>query len=141
MTLQPLLDAPLVVQTHALAAACAFALGLVQLLAPKGTLPHKTLGVVWIALMAVVGVSSAFIVRPTAPGDPFWARFSPIHLFTLLTAYALAQGAYLLLRGGPALKYHSRPFIGLFFGGLVIAGILAFLPGRIMHQAAFGQSG
>ena len=138
MTLDPLLEAPLIVQVHAFGAMAAFALGVIQIVAPKGTLPHKTIGIVWILIMATVGVSSAFIYRPTQPGDPFWARFSPIHLFTLLTAVALFRGVALLLRGGPGLKYHSRPFIGLFVGGLIIAGILAFLPGRIMHQVAFG---
>jgi uncharacterized membrane protein len=27
---------------------------------------------------------------------------------------------------------------GLFFGGLVFAGIFAFLPGRLMHAVVFG---
>jgi len=36
----------------------AFALGLVQLTAPKGTLPHRTLGWIWVALIAVVAGSS-----------------------------------------------------------------------------------
>ena len=48
------------------------------------------------------------------------------------------SGVRLLLKGGATLKYHSRPFIGIFVGGLIIAGALAFLPGRIMNQVAFG---
>lgn len=138
MNLQPLLEAPLVVQVHAFGAMAGLALGAVQFLAPKGTLPHKTLGALWMAIMAVVGISSAFIQHPVAPGDPFWMRFSFIHLFTLLTAYALIQGGWLILRGGPGMRFHSKPFSGLFLGGLVVAGALAFLPGRIMHQVAFG---
>lgn len=138
MTLEPLLEAPLIVQIHAFGAMAGFGLGAIQLAAPKGTLPHRALGVVWILIMATVGISSAFIYRPTEPGDPFWARFSPIHLFTLLTAYALIQGGLLLIRGGPGMRFHSRPFTGLFIGGLIVAGVLAFLPGRIMHRVAFG---
>lgn len=80
MSLQPLLDASLVIQAHAFAAMAAFILGVIQLLAPKGTLPHRTIGLVWIALMLIVAGTSAFIYRPTQPGDPFWARFSLIHL-------------------------------------------------------------
>ena len=138
MSLEPLLTAPLVVQIHAFGAMAGLLLGFVQIVSPKGTLPHKSIGLLWIAIMAAVGISSAFIQHPVEPGDPFWKRFSPIHLFTLLTAYALVQGGWLLLRGGPAMRFHSRPFIGLFIGGLVVAGALAFLPGRIMHQVAFG---
>ncbi len=138
MTLEPLLAAPLVIQIHAFGAMAGLVLGTVQLIAPKGTLPHKALGLVWIVIMAMVGISSAFIYQPTGPGDPFWARFTPIHLFTLLTAWGLVHGVILLLRGGPSMRFHSRPFIGLFIGGLIIAGILSFLPGRIMHKVAFG---
>lgn len=138
MSLEPLLAAPLVVQIHAFGAMAGLILGTIQIVAPKGTLPHKTLGFVWIVVMAAVGISSAFIQHPVEPGDPFWKRFSAIHIFTLMTAYSLVAGGWLLMRGGPAMRFHSRPFIGLFIGGLLIAGALAFLPGRIMHQVAFG---
>jgi uncharacterized membrane protein len=52
MTLSPLIEAAPVVQVHALAAMGAFALGVVQLAAPKGTLPHRTIGWIWVVLMA-----------------------------------------------------------------------------------------
>jgi len=138
MSLQPLLDAPWIIQIHAFSAMTAFVLGVIQLAAPKGTLPHKGLGLVWVLLMSVITVSSAFIVRPTEPGDPFWARFTYIHIFTVTTAFGVVSGVYLLLAGGANLKKHSGPFIGIFIGGLIVAGALAFLPGRIMHAVAFG---
>jgi uncharacterized membrane protein len=34
---------------------------------------------------------------------------------------------------------HARTVIGMFLGGLVIAGLFTFLPGRIMHAVAFGN--
>jgi uncharacterized membrane protein len=34
-------------------------------------------------------------------------------------------------------KGHKRAMIGLFLGALVIAGVFTFMPGRIMHNAAF----
>ncbi|MEZ5893899.1 MAG: hypothetical protein R3C58_12255 [Parvularculaceae bacterium] len=138
MSLDPLLEAPLVIQIHAFGAMAAFVLGVVQIAAPKGTLPHKTLGAVWLVIMFVVGVASIFVRPSLQPGLPISQWFSPIHLFTVLTFYGIAQGLYLLARGGPQLKFHSRPFVGLFIGGLVVAGVLAFLPGRIMHKVAFG---
>lgn len=138
MSFEPLLEAAPVIQAHAFAAIAAFVLGLVQLVAPKGTLPHKTLGVVWLVLMAVITVSAAFILRPAPDGPPYFERLSYIHLFIPLTAFGLVSGALLLLRGGPALKHHSRPFISVFVGALIIAGALAFLPGRIMHAVIFG---
>ena len=138
MTLAPLLEAPFVVQLHAFGAMAAFALGVIQFVAPKGTLPHRSLGIFWMALMAVVAGSTLWITHPVEPGDPFWARYSPIHFFTLLTFFGLASAAMVLIRGGPSLRRHAGHLTGVFVGGLVVAGVLAFLPGRIMHQAAFG---
>ena len=138
MSLDPLLQAPPVIQVHAFGAMAAFILGLVQIAAPKGTLPHRTLGVVWIAIMIVVAASSAFILQPAAPGTPYWERLTPIHLFIPVTAFGLISGVRLLMRGGPRMKAHSWPFISVFLGGLIVAGVLAFLPGRIMYAVAFG---
>lgn len=138
MTLEPLLNASPIIQIHAFGAMAGFVLGLIQFAAPKGTLPHKTLGLVWIVIMAAVAISSAFIYPPPKPGDPFWARFTPIHIFTVLTVVGLARGVSILLRGGPRMRFHGQPFMSIFIGGLIIAGILSFLPGRIMHQVAFG---
>lgn len=139
MSLEPLLEAPWVIQVHAFAAIAAFFLGVIQFVAPKGTLPHKSLGVVWIVLMAAVTVSSIFIRPSIYPGLPITQWFSPIHILTVITAIGLYQGVGYLLKGGPSLKRHSAPFIGMFIGGLIIAGVLAVaLPGRIMNQVVFG---
>jgi uncharacterized membrane protein len=138
MSLDPLLSAPWVIQVHAFGAIAAIFLGLVQFAAPKGTLPHRTLGGVWIVLMATIAVSSIFIRPALFPGLPIWKWFSPIHIFTIVTIVGLVQGVLILTRGGANLKKHAGGFIGLFIGGLIIAGALAFIPGRIMHQVAFG---
>ena len=138
MSLEPLLSAPWVIQVHAFGAMSAFVLGVVQFAAPKGTLPHKAIGIVWIALMSAIAISSIFIRPALMPGTPFLQWFSPIHIFTIMTIYSVVQGTYFLWRGGQGLKRHKAPFIGMFIGGLIIAGGLAFLPGRIMHQVAFG---
>ena len=138
MSLQPLLDAPWVIQIHAFSALAAFFLGIIQLSAPKGTLPHRTLGVVWVTLMTAVTISSIFIRPALIPGLPFMQWFSFIHLFTVLTAFGLFGGIRLLLKGGPNMKQHKGPFIGMFVGGLVVAGALAFLPGRIMNAVVSG---
>ncbi|HTV91038.1 MAG TPA: hypothetical protein VME41_18645, partial [Stellaceae bacterium] len=61
MTLAPLLAAPAVIQVHAIAAMGAFGFGVVQLAAPKGTIPHRLVGWIWVALMLTIVVSSFFI--------------------------------------------------------------------------------
>lgn len=138
MSWQPLLETSLVIQVHAISAMIAFALGVLQFAAPKGTLPHKSLGVVWVLLMTTITVSSIFIRPSLYPGLPIVQWFSWIHIFTVITAIGIVQGVMILIGGGPMLKKHSGPFLGIFIGGLVIAGGFAFLPGRIMHQVVFG---
>ena len=138
MSFEPLFAAPWVIQVHAFGAMSAFLLGAIQFIAPKGTLPHKALGVVWLLLMTLIAISSIFIRPSLYPGIPFIQWFSLIHIFTIVTFYGVTHGTYLLLKGGPGLKFHHKPFRGIFIGGLVVAGGFAFLPGRIMHQVAFG---
>ena len=84
MSFAPLLDAEPAILLHALAAMAAFALGLVQFAAPKGTLPHRTLGWIWVALMAAVAASSFWIhtIRLVGP-------WSPIHLLSIYTLAVL----------------------------------------------------
>ncbi len=87
MSLTPLLNAAPAIPLHAAAAIAAFALGLVQLLAPKGTLPHRTLGWIWVALMVVVAGSSFWIheIRLVGP-------WSPIHLLSIFSLVMLVVG-------------------------------------------------
>jgi uncharacterized membrane protein len=80
VSLAPLLDAPSVIQVHAFAAMTAFGLGIVQISAPKGTLPHRTIGWIWVALMTVIAVSSFWI-----HGYRIIGPFSPIHFLSIFT--------------------------------------------------------
>src|SRR6266487_1569342 len=61
MTLAPLLEAPPPIALHAMAAMAAFALGIVQFAAPKGTIPHRTIGWIFVGLMLAVALSSLLL--------------------------------------------------------------------------------
>lgn len=139
MSLQPLFEASWVIQVHAFTAMAAFMLGLVQFAAPKGTLPHRAIGVVWIVLMLVIAVSSIFL-RPSVFGYdlPLIKWFNWIHILTAVTFFWVALGVARLLRGGENFKRHGAAFTIIFLGGLVGAGAFTLLPGRIMHQVIFG---
>ncbi|TPQ34205.1 hypothetical protein C2U70_17745 [Bradyrhizobium guangdongense] len=132
MSLTPLLEAAPAIPLHALAAMGAFVLGLVQFAAPKGTLPHRTVGWIWVALMLVVAVSSFWIntIRLVGP-------FSPIHLLSVLTLVVLPIAVWRAHTHRVA--DHRRMMIMLFAGALLIAGVFTLLPGRIMHQVIFGS--
>ena len=131
MSLAPLLDAAPAIQLHAFAAMTAFALGIVQFSAPKGTLPHRALGAIWAALMAIVGVSSFWI-----HGMRLWGPWSPIHLISIFTLVALPFAVWAAHRH--AVDRHRRAMIAIFFGALVVAGLFTLVPGRIMHAVVFG---
>jgi uncharacterized membrane protein len=125
------LDASSAIQAHAFAAMAAIVLGLVQFSLPKGTIPHRTIGWLWVALMLVVSVSAFFIHQIR-----LWGRWSPIHLLAIFTLLMLPLGVW-RARHHAVLK-HRRTMIGIYVGGLVIAGIFTLLPGRIMHAVVFG---
>jgi uncharacterized membrane protein len=119
------------IQLHAFAATGAFLLGAVQLAAPKGTLPHRIIGSIWVLLMLVVGISAFFIHQLR-----IWGPWSPIHLLAIFTLVMLPVAVWRAHQH--AVEQHRRAMLGLFFGGLVIAGLFTFMPGRIMHAVVFG---
>ena len=131
MSLAPQLNAAPAISLHAFAAMAAFLLGVVQLAAPKGTLPHHTLGWAWISLMIAVAASSFWIheIRLVGP-------WSPIHLLSIFTLIVVPIGAWMAHRHRVA--DHRRIMILTFSGALVIAGLFTLVPGRIMHSVLFG---
>jgi len=131
MSLAPLLNAAPAISLHALAAMAAFVLGLVQFAAPKGTLPHRTIGWIWVLLMAAVAISSFWIhtIRLVGP-------FSPIHLLSTFTLIMLPLAVWRAHTHRVA--DHRRIMIMTFSGALVIAGAFTLVPGRIMHAVVFG---
>lgn len=132
MSLQPLLNAAPAIQIHAFAAMAAFALGIVQLVAPKGTLPHRTLGYIWVTLMVVVAGTSFWIHDLR-----MWGSWSAIHLLSIFTL-AMLPLAVLHARKHRVTQ-HRNAMIAMFAGALLIAGLFTFLPGRIMHAVVFGN--
>jgi uncharacterized membrane protein len=132
MTLQPLLKADLAVQIHAFTALAAFALGLVQFAAPKGTLPHRTIGWLWVILMLIVSISAFFIHELRV-----WGRWSPIHLLAIFTLIMLPLAVLRAKRH--QVVQHKRAMVSLFAGALLIAGLFTLLPGRVMHAVVFGN--
>jgi uncharacterized membrane protein len=134
MSLTPLLDAAPPIPLHAFAAMTAFVLGVVQIVSPKGTTLHRTLGWLWVAFMLIVCTSTYWI-----HGDSWrlWRTWSPIHILSIFTAVMLVIGVAHARKHN--ITGHKITMICVFTGALVIAGIFTFVPGRIMHTVVFGQ--
>jgi uncharacterized membrane protein len=111
----------------------AFALGIVQFAAPKGTIPHRTIGWIWVTLMLGVSLSS-FMIHQIR----LWGPWSPIHLLSIFTLVSLPLAVWAAHRHRVAA--HRGAMTSLFLGALVIAGAFTLLPGRIMHQVMLGAA-
>ena len=136
MTLAPLLSAPLAIKIHVATVLPAFVIGTWQIFfSRKGAPFHRALGFVYLGLMTVTAISTLFI-HALMPNSPFFGM-SPIHLFVPLTLFGVV-GA---LRGAWThnVAAHRGAMIGVYVGGILIAGTLAFLPGRLMHTVIFGS--
>ncbi|MFS8045547.1 DUF2306 domain-containing protein [Rhizobium sp. BR 314] len=130
MTFEPLLHASIAIQIHVAAVVPAALLGAYLLLQPKGTPRHRLLGKIWLCLMVITALSSFFVHQIN-----MFYGFSPIHL---LSAYVLfgCWGAIVNARKGN-IEAHKRIVRGLYFGGIVGAGLFTFIPGRIMNKVVF----
>jgi uncharacterized membrane protein len=135
MTLAPLLAAPFVIQLHVFTVVPAFFLGTWQIFfSRKGMRMHRALGYVYLTLMTVTAITALFIHQ--IPAIDVVYGFGPIHIFSLVTLFGVV-GA---LRGAWShnIKLHKRSMLGVYIGGLLIAGSFALLPGRLMHRVIFG---
>ena len=112
----------------------AFVIGCLQLVRRKGTPTHKLLGRIYMALMMATGLIT--LAMPAEVGPRFLNHFGVIHVFSALALINVPL-AYLSARRGK-IKLHRFNMLTLYFGGVVIAGVLAFLPGRMLHRWLFG---
>ena len=86
-----------------------------------------------LGLMLTTGLTTLFM--PARVGSSLLGHFGFIHLFSLLTFYSV-PAAYLAASRGNILA-HKMNMIGLYAGGIIIAGAFAFMPGRMLHEFLF----
>jgi uncharacterized membrane protein len=134
MSLDPLLHASPLIRIHAACAAAALVLGAVQLFRKKGDRVHRAIGKTWVGLMTIVALSSFFIWTIRT----FWL-FSPIHFLSIFVLVMLWRGVTFARRGD--IEHHSKTMQYTYFFGLIITGLLTFIPGRIMYRVVFGEDG
>ena len=114
---------------HLAAALVALLIGAVVMARPKGTFSHKTLGWIWVTLMAATSASSFFIRDRSGPNI---AGFTPIHFFTAFVAVQLPIGIRRIRQG--RVGAHRKTMQGLFFGASVVAGLFTLLPSRFLGR-------
>ena len=114
---------------HLTAVLFAVVLGLAQLLRSKGSRPHRLLGWAWVISMAVAALSSFWIIGPNNGG-----RFSAIHLLSVMVLTNLVLAIWFIRRGN--VRAHKGFMVGT-YAGLILAGLGALTPGRLLSQLLF----
>ena len=131
-------QAPLAVQLHLATLLVAIACTTVLLSGVKGTRLHRVLGWTWSGAMLTTATATLFIAA--APGAPSLhvggLRLGYLHLFALLTFISVPR-AVVAARSHDVGR-HAGIIAGFLMGGLGLAGLFAFLPGRLMWRVMFG---
>ena len=111
----------------------AFVIGTYMMFARKGDRLHRFLGKGYMVLMLVSALITLFM--PAFVGPRLFNHFGFIHLFSVLTLKAVPSAYFAAKRHD--IKAHKGNMIGLYVGGLLIAGGFAFMPGRLLHTWLF----
>lgn len=126
--LAPLLAESALVQFHVWTVAVALLIGPLQFVLPKGTAAHRVFGWIWAAAMLSTAIAT-FFIRDMRDG-----QFSPIHIFSVMALIGVPMALWLARIKAMS---HARAMIGLYIG-LVIAGVTAIAPGRVIWEMFFG---
>ena len=129
MNVDHFLNAPTVIQMHLLSALFALGIGSLIWMLPKGTNLHKLSGRGFVSLMVLTAMSAIFI-REANQG-----KFSLIHIFVPITLLSSWQVVVYIRRKN--LKAHMSAVKGLFFGALIIPGLFALMPNRLIWRILF----
>jgi uncharacterized membrane protein len=122
--------APAAIQIHLASVAAAVVLATVQMVGPKGRTMHRVLGWTLAILLVITAIASLFIRNPNG------GLFNPFQLFSVWTLVAIPLALIAARRHN--VLFHARMMTGFYFGGLILAGALTFLPGRLMWRVFFG---
>lgn len=112
----------------------AFLMATFLLFTPKGTPLHKLLGKFAMLLILLTAIITLFM--PVSLGPALYKHFGIIHILSAFVIYSIIT-AYLAIKRGDV-KAHKFKLIGVYIGSFFIAGILALMPGRLLHTWLFG---
>jgi len=131
MNIAPLLSASIAIQIHVFGVVTAIIATALIFTRARGTLQHRLFGWMWVAGMGTAALSSFFITSINKTG------FSLIHVLSVWVIFGLFSGIY-AIRVRRSIRGHRQAMLGMTIGGLGVAGVLSFLPGRIMLQVVTG---
>ncbi len=125
-----LAQSSLAIKIHLTTVLATLVLATVQMVGPKGRTAHRVMGWTLSVLLVVTAVASLFIRNPTGG----W--FNPFQFFSVWTLIVVPWGVISARRHN--VRRHANMMAGLYFGALIFAGMLTFMPGRLMWRMFFG---
>ena len=118
------------IKIHLATVLTAVLLATIQMVGPKGTTYHRVMGWTLAVLLVVTAIASLFIRNP----DGGW--LNPFQIFSVWTLIAVPWGIMHARRHN--VRRHAGMMSGLYIGAMIIAGLLTFLPGRLMWRIFLG---
>ncbi|MBX2824020.1 MAG: DUF2306 domain-containing protein [Gammaproteobacteria bacterium] len=106
----------------------AFVLGAWLLFSRKGTPIHQLIGKVYMTLMVITAVLTLFMSARVGP--TLLDHFGFIHLLSLLVLVEVPRAIFAVRKG--QIGTHRQAMVGVYVGGILIAGGFAFMPGRLL---------
>ena len=97
---------------------------------PKGNKSHKSLGRIYMLLMVFSCLVS--LGMPAKVGPQLLLHFGFIHVLSVVALVSVVI-AFKAIRQGNV-KVHKRAMIGLYIGGILVAGSFTLMPGRLLHH-------
>ena len=132
MFLEPLYDTLSFV--HLSTIGPAFLIGTYIMLTKKGSGQHKFLGRIYMVLMLFTALVTLFMSARVGP--TLFNHFGFIHLLSVLVLYSVPS-AYFAIKAGNV-KKHKAAMVGLYIGGMLVAGGFTLVPGRYLGDLLFG---
>ncbi len=111
----------------------AFLIGTWLLIRRKGSPVHRLLGKLYMALVVFSVIVSLFMSARIGPS--LFGHFGFIHLLSFQALFAVLV-AWRAIQAKDIAR-HRNAMIGLYVGGMMIAGSFAFMPGRLLHDWLF----
>ncbi len=118
------------IKIHLATVLAALVLATFQMVGPKGRTLHRVLGWTLSVLLVVTAIASLFIRNPTG------GLINPFQIFSVWTLFVVPWGVIMARRHN--VRRHANMMAGLYFGALIFAGLLTFMPGRLLWRLFFG---
>ncbi|THD77472.1 MAG: DUF2306 domain-containing protein [Phenylobacterium sp.] len=123
----PIIHASPAIQIHLATILAAMVATAVLMVGVKGSRLHRVLGWSWTVAMLVTAVATLFIRGNVGPS---FHGFGFLHLFAVVTLVSVPRAVLAARRHDIA--RHAAIVSALAVGGFGIAGVAAFLPGRLL---------